>query len=348
MNNDLVVIDNDLIRASYKLTANEMRLVLCALAQIPKDAEVDPKQAYYITKEDFIKLGVEPKNVAREIREACSDLLNRVVTIDTPIGNLSFHWLHNVLHFKSEIFEQLKKQYPNAKNDEKFINTLRLHNLLDSLPIVAKSDDNIVARIVFHENMMPYISQLKKQFTKLKLKEMFGFSSFYSFRIYLMMMQFRETGFCKISIDDLRCALDLNEKYHLFADLKRRVVDTAIDEINEKSPYSVKYELIKKGRTYTHLELRFEEKKTEKGQSKCPKTIDMFDEPQDTFVRMSEQQLSTFSTKLADLPGVQAMADAGEDMKPFIARLRSMLESHEKQKKLLPYLKEIGFKAHKS
>lgn len=305
MNNDLVVIDNDLIRASYKLTANEMRLVLCALAQIPKDAEVDPKQAYYITKEDFIKLGVEPKNVAREIREACSDLLNRVVTIDTPIGNLSFHWLHNVLHFKSEIFEQLKKQYPNAKNDEKFINTLRLHNLLDSLPIVAKSDDNIVARIVFHENMMPYISQLKKQFTKLKLKEMFGFSSFYSFRIYLMMMQFRETGFCKISIDDLRCALDLNEKYHLFADLKRRVVDTAIDEINEKSPYSVKYELIKKGRTYTHLELRFEEKKTEKGQSKCPKTIDMFCNLTDAQV----QKYSSILSKVSDISDLSTFPD---------------------------------------
>ena len=82
------------------------------------------------------------------------------MTIDTPIGDLSFHWLHNVLHFKSEIFEQLKT-ISQCKNDEKFINTLRLHNLLDSLPIVAKSDDNIVARIVFHENMMPYISQLK-------------------------------------------------------------------------------------------------------------------------------------------------------------------------------------------
>jgi plasmid replication initiation protein len=347
MNNDLVVIDNDLIRASYKLTANEMRLVLCALAQIPKDAEVDPKQAYYITKEDFIKLGVEPKNVAREIREACSDLLNRVVTIDTPIGDLSFHWLHNVLHFKSEIFEQLKKQYPNAKNDEKFINTLRLHNLLDSLPIVAKSDDNIVARIVFHENMMPYISQLKKQFTKLKLKEMFGFSSFYSFRIYLMMMQFRETGFCKISIDDLRYTLDLNEKYHLFADLKRRVIDTAIDEINEKSPCSVQYELIKKGRTYTHLELRFKEKKTEKEPLKCPKTIDMFEEPGDTIVRLSDPQLDTFSSKLADLAEVQAMASIGEEMPAFKARLRSMLKDPEKQRKLLPYLNQIGFKTHK-
>ena len=348
MNNDLVVIDNDLIRASYKLTANEMRLVLCALAQIPKDAEVDPKQAYYITKEDFIKLGVEPKNVAREIREACSDLLNRVVTIDTPIGDLSFHWLHNVLHFKSEIFEQLKKQYPNAKNDEKFINTLRLHNLLDSLPIVAKSDDNIVARIVFHENMMPYISQLKKQFTKLKLKEMFGFSSFYSFRIYLMMMQFRETGFCKISIDDLRCALDLNEKYHLFADLKRRVVDTAIDEINEKSPHTVGYELIKKGRTYTHLELRFKEKKAEIKTVKCPNTIDMFEEPKDTFIKMSDSQLDTFASKLADLGEVQAMANVGEEMPSFKARLRSILKDPEKQKKLLPYLSQIGFKTHKS
>ena len=344
MSNDLVVIDNDLIRASYKLTANEMRLVLCALAQIQKDEPIDPKQAYYITKEDFIKLGVEPKNVAREIREACSDLLNRVVTIDTPIGKLSFHWLHNVLHFKSETFERLKKQYPNSKSDEEFINQLRVHNLLDSLPIDAKSDDNIVARIVFHENMMPYISQLKEQFTKLKLKEMFGFSSFYGFRFYLMMMQFRETGFCKISINDLRHALDLNEKYPLFADLKRRVIDTAIDEINEKSPYTVNYELVKKGRTYTYLELKFKEKNAEKGQLRCPDTLDMFEEQENNFLKLSNPQLDMFSSKLVDLAEVQDMAHAGEDMKPFIARLRSMLQDPEKQKILIPYLKKLGFK----
>ena len=43
--------------------------------------------------------------------------------------------------------------------------------------------------------MIPYISQLKEQFTKLILKDVFQFSSFYSFRFYLMMMQFKETGF---------------------------------------------------------------------------------------------------------------------------------------------------------
>ena len=348
MKNDLVVMDNNLIRASYKLTANEMRLVLCALAQIPKDAEVDPGKAYYITKEDFVKLGVEPKNVAREIREACSELLNRIVVVDTAMGKLKFHWLHSVLHFKSEIFERLKKEYPNSKNDEEFIQQLRKYNLLDSLPIIAKSDDNIVARIVFHENMIPYISQLKEQFTKLNLKDVFQFSSFYSFRFYLMMMQFKETGFCKISIAELRDSLDLNNKYQLFADLKKWVIDTAIDEINEKSPHTVGYELIKKGRTYTHLELRFKEKNAEIKTVKCPNTIDMFEEPKDTFIKMSDSQLDTFASKLADLGEVQAMANVGEEMPSFKARLRSILKDPEKQKKLLPYLSQIGFKTHKS
>ena len=40
MKNDLVVMDNNLIRASYKLTVNEMRLILVSLSQIPKDEDV--------------------------------------------------------------------------------------------------------------------------------------------------------------------------------------------------------------------------------------------------------------------------------------------------------------------
>lgn len=345
MKNDLVVIDNNLIRASYKLTANEMRLILVALSQMSKDPDepIDPKQAYYISKDDFVRLGVKPNNVAREIREACGDLLNRVVILDTPIGDLGVHWVHSILHFKTEVFERLKKEYPNAKNDEEFINTLRMHNILDSLPMIAKSDENIIARIIFHENMIPYISQLKQQFTKLNLTDVMGFGSFYSYRVYLMMMQFKETEFCKIHLDDLRNALDLNDKYPLAADLKRWVIDTAVDEINEKSPYTVKYNLIKTGRKFTHLELKFKEKKTEIKQAKCPNTIDMFEKPTDMFIRMSEAQLDTFASKLADLSEVQAMANVGEEMPSFKARLRSMLKDPEKQKKLAPYLSQVGF-----
>lgn len=256
-------MDNKLIRASYKLTLNEVRLILVAMSQMPKDNElVDPKKAYYITKDDFVRLGVEPKNVAREIRSACSDLLSRTLTIKTPIGDLGTHWVHNVLHFKSDVFERLKKEYPNSENDAEFINSLRMHNLMDSLPIIANSNDNIVARVVLHEDVVPYLTQLKTQFTQLMLNDVKGFGSYYSYRIYLMMMQFKSTGYCKIHLEDLREALELLNKYEATKDLRKWVIDTAIDEINEKSPYAVNYEMLKTGRKFTHLELKFKKKNT--------------------------------------------------------------------------------------
>ena len=280
-NNGLVVMDNKLIRASYKLTVNEIRLILVAISQMPKNDEpVDPKKAYYITKNDFVRLGVEPKNVARDIRSACKDLLSRVITIKTPIGDLDTHWVHNVLHFKSEVFERLKKEHPDAESDEEFISSLRLHNLMDSLPMIANSDDNLIARVVLHEDIIPYISQLREQFTQLMLDDVVDFGSFYSYRVYLMMMQFRSTGICTIKVNDLREALDLKDKYEATKDLKVRVIDTAVDEINEKSPFNVTYEMTKTGRKFTHLVLKFKPKKknaiTAKDVFRDPDTVDMF------------------------------------------------------------------------
>ena len=261
MSNDLIVMDNNLIKASYKLTVNEVRLVLVALSQMSKDAPIDHKTPYYITKNDFVRLGVDPKNVTRDIRSACKDLLSRTLTIETPIGDLGTHWVHNVLHFKSEVFERLKREYPNSQNDEEFINALRLHNLLDSLPIIANSDDNIVARIVFHEDIIPYLSQLKSHFTQFMLSDVHGFSGAYSYRFYQWMMQFKSTGYCKISLADLRKMLVLENKYEATKDLKKWVIEAACNEINELSPYQVKHELIKTGRKFTHLELKFKPKK---------------------------------------------------------------------------------------
>lgn len=280
-NNGLVVMDNKLIRASYKLTVNEIRLILVAVSQMPKDDEpVDPKKAYYITKNDFVRLGVEPKNVARDIRSACKDLLSRVITIKTPIGDLDTHWVHNVLHFKSEVFERLKKEHPDAESDEEFISSLRLHNLMDSLPMIANSDDNLIARVVLHEDIIPYISQLREQFTQLMLDDVVDFGSFYSYRVYLMMMQFRSTGICTIKISDLRDTLELKDKYEATKDLRKWVVDTAVDEINEKSPFNVAYEMTKTGRKFTHLVLKFKPKKknaiTAKDVFRDPDTVDMF------------------------------------------------------------------------
>ena len=45
-------------------------------------------------------------------------------------------------------------------------------------------------------------------------------------------MQYRQIGKREISVDNLRTMLELGKKYPLFADFKKRVIDTAVDQIN--------------------------------------------------------------------------------------------------------------------
>lgn len=351
-NNGLVVMDNKLIRASYKLTVNEIRLILVAISQMPKDDEpVDPKKAYYITKNDFVRLGVEPKNVAREIRSACKDLLSRVITIKTPIGDLDTHWVHNVLHFKSEVFERLKKEHPDAESDEEFISTLRLHNLMDSLPMIANSDDNLIARVVLHEDIIPYISQLREQFTQLMLDDVVDFGSFYSYRIYLMMMQFRSTGICTIKISDLRETLELKDKYEATKDLRKWVIDTAVDEINGKSPFNVTYEMTKTGRKFTHLVIKF---KAKNRNTNTIKDAVLDTDTVDISVGSTDNDLKPLSLKTADMFGNLMGYDdgfgskygsVGESKPSFISRIKRELQTVEGTERYADDLRKFGYKS---
>lgn len=279
---ELITMSNDLARACYSLTKNEMRLLLVAMAQMPKsvkdkdgnyksddyDFDEIAKQPFYITKSDFVALGVDSKTVAREIRSACSELMGKKLTVDSPFGEREINWTDSVLHFKSEKFEELKRRFPNSKYDDDFIQYLRLHNLLDSLNFVTKHDDNIVARVVFTRSIIPYICQLKEKFVEINLVDFQGFHSFYSYRIYMLMMTFRSTGRIYIRLIDFRKMLNLTDHYKSIKDFKKHVLDIAIDEISAKSPFTASYELTdKSGRTSgrgikaTNLIIRFNEKK---------------------------------------------------------------------------------------
>ena len=261
MSNDLVVMDNAVINAAYELSVNEQRLILSAMAQIPKGEPVDAKHAYCVTRDDFIRLGVHPDTVAREIRTASKDLMKKSLFIDTEVGELEFHWLSEVLRYDKNAEEKLKAKYPNPEDYSKYIQMLRAYNLMDSL--MPSDDDNVVVRLVFNERIVPFLSELRKNFTQFNIEDVAGFSSSYSMRIYQAMMQFKSTGYRKIKLTDLRYMLALGDKYEATKDLKVRVIDTAVNEINEKSPYKVTYKMLKTGRKFTHLELNFKKKKTE-------------------------------------------------------------------------------------
>lgn len=277
MSNDLIVMDNSIVTSAYNLTLNEQRLIYCALKQIPKGEPIDPETTFYVSRDDFLELGADTSNVAQEIRQATRDLMKKTLKIRTNAGVLEFQWLRQVLRYDKNAEQKLKEMYPNKEYYNDYIRALKLYNLFDALP--PHRHDNIVARMIFSPEIVPLLSDLRANFTQFLVKDVAKFTSIYSFRIYQLLMQYKSTGYIKISIDDLRYMLVLQNKYPLVADLKKRAIDVAVDEINEKSPYNVQCEFIKKGRKFVALEMKFclkDKEKTSEADIKTNQfTIDM-------------------------------------------------------------------------
>lgn len=118
--------------------------------------------------------------------------------------------------------------------------------------------------IRFSEPILPFLTNLKAEFTKYLESDIVGMTSHYAIRFYELMMQYRSVGKREISLEDLRWMFQLQDKYPVWADLKRWVIDQAVKEINQYSPYTLFVETKKTGRRVTGILLKFEAKETPK------------------------------------------------------------------------------------
>lgn len=265
MSNDLVVKDNALVEACYQMTANEQRLLLAAIAQIPKEEPVSDEVIYFVNVKDFVNLGVHEKTAYRELQTAAKNIYNRSANIKEGKNRIQTRWVQQIFLVDKDFWESLETQSIKTNSS-----TYR--------GIGELSHDYLSVGLRFSTPLLPYISDLSSNFTQYLLQDIAGLTSVYSIRFYEFMMQFNSTGYRMIKLDDLRDMLDLGKKYPLTADLKRRVIDTAIAEINEKSPYIVSYKMIKTGRKFTHLELKSKKKQPAltdiKNVKRDPNTID--------------------------------------------------------------------------
>ena len=178
-------------------------------------------------------------------------------------------------------------------------------------------------------------------YTKYKKEVVLRLKKDYSLDLYHLAKKHQTMGGFQISLDELFEQLGLPESYRTrMNNLKSRVIDPSLDEITANTDIDLSYENVKRGRSVVGFKFTVKEKPK-------PKVIETGRDPNtpDLFHKMTESQLDTFSSKLSELPEVQTMAHAGEDMKPFIARIRSMLKDPEKQKILLPHLAKLGFKS---
>ncbi len=229
-----VVKANDLIQKSrFSLSLLQQKIVLYLISQINTYDE-DFKE-YEFDIRTFCKVcDIEcdsGRNYAN-LKEQIQQIRDKSLWVRLPDGRETLlSWIEKA----SIVFRE---------TDDKYIPTGRLKIRLDN-------------------DMKPYLLRLKENFTKYELIYTLHFKSKYSIRLYELVksihyhdLQPYERTY---TLDELKRLLDA-EKYDTYQHFRERVLDTAIEEINQYSDKNVSYQGIREGRKIGKIKLRVESK----------------------------------------------------------------------------------------
>jgi plasmid replication initiation protein len=227
-NNLTVCKSNEVIEAGYRLSLNEQRVVLACIGQVNSTEELLQTDEFELSAKDFAVLyAVSEDRAYSELQEVAKNLYQRSLTILNP-----------------------DPKYPKIKKME-----MRWISAIKYLP----DDGKIILR--FSQDMLPYLGELKGSFTRYKLEHVGKMTCIYAFRLYELLMQWQGVGKREIELDWLKKQLQLDASYDRMFDLKKRVIDPAVADINKNSNFNVSWTQRKAGRSISHLIFEFSEKK---------------------------------------------------------------------------------------
>jgi len=196
----------------------EQRIILAALSQIKPKQPIDPEHLFEI-KTSGIKDLFTSKSVYDDLKNSVDKLYDRSVHIvDEETGTKIKHrWI-------------TRAEYVSGKG---------------------------LVRIRFAPEIIPYISDLKKRFTKYVSQYTHMYRSKYSVRIYEMCLQWKKTGYFEISVDDLRERFELKYRYKTTSELRRAVINPAVSDIKEFSDINIRTGYKKSGKAISHFQFYF-------------------------------------------------------------------------------------------
>ncbi len=138
------------------------------------------------------------------------------------------------------------------------------------IPYVEWTDFDDEVQIRFDEAIIPYLINLKENFTQYLISDIGSLNSKHSIVLYKWLTMnfnlFKKYGNITsknpiISVKELRILTDTEQEYKRFFDFEKRVLAEPIEEINKNTHYHVEYEKIKKGRSVKEIQFFIQENK---------------------------------------------------------------------------------------
>lgn len=223
-----VVMANDLIKSRSNLSLNEIKLLRLTIMQIVK--EDNDFQSYQISILELAKLlDIPSTHLYSDVYDICKHLLQEVVEIGD--GNPKHKW---------KIFQWCS----------------------------SCSYNNGIISIRLHEDLKPYLIQLKGYYTQYVLEDIILLKTIYAIRIYELIREEMKgkkayadkIATVSISEETIRKATGTEDKYTKMSMFRTRVIDAALKEINEKLGYSISYIPLKCSRKIIGFQFTIESK----------------------------------------------------------------------------------------
>ena len=225
-----VVKANKMVKAKTSFTKLEHRIVASLIAQIEHGQESFETQRVSLRR-IMERAGVESTEIFRKARDICDRLVEKGVGICTY--------------------------------DEQNGRVYTAYTLFRECRYIEREG---VIEAKFEEEMRPFLLQLKNRFTMYSLNFFLQLPSRHSMRIYELLKMREDLGAMRISVQEFRETLGLENSYEYFTDLKRHVIEKARKQISEYTDIEFTYSVEREGRTAKRLRFFVKKNQEEEGE----------------------------------------------------------------------------------
>lgn len=239
-----VVKSNELIEASYRFTLTEQRLVLFCIAQMDSMGSYSKKDEFYVKAKDFQAFfGLKGESVYRDLKAAEESLFNR------------------------------KFNYINQE-------TKRVRKTRWISAVEYDGEEGLVLQ--FSPDVLPFITQIKSNYTQYRLQSISSLNSIHAIRIYELCLQYLKIGERKLAVDELKTMLGIEDQYSIFKQFNQWVLKPSIDQINKHTDIRIQVEPVRKLRKIVALKFKIKSKQPTKHKASEQKTNSTFKKLRET------------------------------------------------------------------
>lgn len=166
----------------------------------------------------------------------------------------------NLIGTTEKRYEEIRKIVRSLRNKEIKIDTKDNELITGWLSSIEIKKNSGIIELEFSEKLIPYLLQLKEQFTKYQLKNILHLKNKYSIRMYELCKQYESIGKREFKIKELKEMLGCEGKYKDFRNFKKFVLDIVTKEINEYTDIDIDYNKITEGRKTTGIKFSIKDK----------------------------------------------------------------------------------------